>query len=61
MQHDHHDYAFMTEQSMSGLIDEMAALTLRVEDLQDYTSYVGTPPHQPGNGGHRRTRGRRRQ
>lgn len=47
-----HDYAFRTERNMSGLIDEMAALTVRVEDLQDHASYVGTPPHQPGNGRH---------
>lgn len=52
MQHDQHDYAFRTEHNMSGLIDEMATLTMRVEDLQNYT-----PPHQPGNGGHPRTRG----
>ena len=56
MQHDQHDYAFRTEQNMSGLIDEMATLTMRVEDLQNYT-----PPHHPGNGGRARTRGRRHQ
>lgn len=45
MQHDQHDYAFRTKNNMSGLIDEMESLTVRVEDLQDYASYVGTPPH----------------
>lgn len=39
-QADQHDYAFRTKQNMSGLIAEMAALMVRVEDLQDYT-----PPH----------------
>ena len=56
IQNDQHDYAFRTEQNMSGLIDEMETLTIRVEDLQTYT-----PTHQPGNGGSPRTRGRRRQ
>ncbi|KAI5402442.1 hypothetical protein KIW84_050165 [Lathyrus oleraceus] len=54
--HDQHDYAFRTEQNMSGLIDEMETLTMHVEDLQNYT-----PRHQPGNGERPRTRGRRRQ
>lgn len=61
MQHDQHDYAFRIEQNMSDLIDEMATMTMRVEDLQEYAFYVGPPPHQPGNGGHGRTRSRRRQ
>lgn len=42
MQYDKHDYAFRNEHNMSGLIDEMATLTMRVVDLQDYASYVGT-------------------
>lgn len=35
MQHDHHDYAFRAEQNMSGLTDEMSALTVRVKDLKN--------------------------
>lgn len=45
IQHDQHDHAFRNEHNMSGLNDEMADFTVRVEDLQDHVSYVGTPPH----------------